>query len=101
MSLTDLDAHLIKWRQGIKPVANARAMVLRVTESTGDGMEITKTGVVNEAADFSRLTPSVSGCLGGPRYLDTHVGILAMGKPHLDQAEQMIPTTLPDPPCPI
>ena len=61
----------MKGWQGIKPAANARATVLRVTESTGDGMQITETDVLNEAADSSRLPSSVSGYLGGPLYLNT------------------------------
>ena len=46
VNLTDIDAQLMKGRQGIMPGYNAQAMVSPVAGSTGNGMLITAAAVV-------------------------------------------------------
>ena len=58
INLTDRDARFMKMRQGFLPAYNAQAMVSPVkTGQETSGMLVTAIEVVDEPADYARLTP--------------------------------------------
>ena len=58
INLTDRDARFMKMRQGFLPAYNAQAMVSPVrTGAETSGMLVTAVELVDEPADYARLTP--------------------------------------------